>query len=81
MSARDTDRASTHFHSAAELSAAEQFLVPAMREGVLTLSAGGHSITLLPGRLSERLADELAQQLRLEELRREAEAFTRGGAV
>jgi hypothetical protein len=38
----------------------------------LTISTTAGTITLLPGRLSDRLADELSQGLRLELMRREA---------
>lgn len=80
MSTAEHDRASTSFHMLAELNMAQICLLPAMASQGLQISAGGHTITLLPGRLVDRLADELAQQLRLEVLRREAEEFTRQGA-
>ena len=59
------------FHTPAELQLALSALVPAMGFG-LTIQTGGHSITLPPGRLADRLSDELAQGLRLEVMRREA---------
>lgn len=74
------DRASTRVHSDSELHMAQHRLLPAMGVHGLQIVSGGHSITLLPGRLVDRLADELAQQLRLEVLRREAEEFARRGA-
>lgn len=60
---------STQFHTPAELEAALHLLVPAMGTHGLTIQAGGHSFTLLPGRLADRLSDELAQALRLDLMR------------
>lgn len=60
---------STQFHTPAELSQALNQLVPAMGDHGLTIQAGGHSITLPPGRLACRISDELAQALRLELMR------------
>lgn len=60
---------STRFHTSAELSLALNQLVPAIGVHGLTIQAGGHSITLLPGRLADRLSDELAQALRLDLMR------------
>lgn len=62
---------STTFHTPAELSQALNQLVPAMAKG-LTIQAGGHSLTLLPGLLADRLADELCLGLMVELKSRES---------
>jgi hypothetical protein len=63
---------STTFHTSVELTMALQRLVPSMAHGLTISTPAGGSITLLPGRLADRLADELSQHLRLELMRREA---------
>lgn len=63
---------STAFHTPGELQAALARLVPAMGSGLTITTASGESLTLNPGRLVDRLADELSQGLRLELMRREA---------
>ena len=54
-----------------ELGMALDRLVPAMAHGLTILTPAGGSLVLLPGRLADRLADELSQGLRLELMRRE----------
>ena len=62
---------STSFHTTVELSVALERLVPAMAQGLTIMTPSGGMLTLLPGRLVDRLADELSQALRLELMRRD----------
>jgi hypothetical protein len=62
---------STAHHTTVELSMALDRLVPAMAHGLTILTPAGGQITLPPGRLADRLADELSQGIRLELMRRE----------
>ena len=64
-------------HTEAELRYALNNLPDAMAARGVTIKAGAYEITLLPGRLTDRLADELSQGLRLDVMRREALAFQR----
>lgn len=62
---------STTFHTTAELRAALNKLAPAMGSGFTITTASGEQLSLLSGRLADRLADELSQGLRLDLMRRE----------
>ena len=64
-------------HTEVELRYALNNLPAAMAARGLTIKAGAYEITLLPGRLADRLVDELSQGLRLELMRREAVEFQR----
>lgn len=61
---------STACHTTVELSMALARVAPAMAQGLTIITPAGGQLTLLPGRLAERLADELSQALRLELMRR-----------
>lgn len=56
---------STAFHTTDELRAALTRLVPAMAGGLTITTPSGESLSLLPGRLADRLADELCIDLML----------------
>lgn len=57
---------STAHHTTVELSMALDRLVPAMTHGFTILTAAGGQITLAPGRLVDRMADELCLGLMVE---------------
>jgi len=62
---------STTYHTTDELRYALNNLPAAMAARGLTIRAGAYEITLLPGRLADRLADELSQGLQLNVMQRE----------
>lgn len=61
---------STSYHTTTELSMALDRVVPSMAQGLTIMTPAGGSLTLLPGKLADRLADELSHALRLELMRR-----------
>jgi hypothetical protein len=61
---------SLQFHTACELEMAAQQLTADMAQGFTILTPSGRSFTLLPGKPAERLRDELALQLQMENARR-----------
>jgi hypothetical protein len=77
MSPPNTDRASTAMHTDAELRYVLNNLPDAMAARGVTIKAGAFEIKLLPGRLADRLADELSQGLRLDVMRREVQWLER----
>jgi hypothetical protein len=64
---------STAHHTTVELSMALDRLVPAMTHGFTILTPAGRQITLAPGRLVDRMADELFLGLMVELKRRGAQ--------
>jgi hypothetical protein len=61
---------STTFHTTDELRFALETIVPAMRARGFTIKTPGYEFSLLPGRLADRLADELDLDLRLNVMHR-----------
>ncbi len=66
-----TESASTQCHSLVDLYMAQHCLPSAMTNHGFQITSGGHAFTALPGRLAERISEELNQYLRLEIMRRE----------